>query len=249
MEKNQEEKEKIIKLIQDEQLRHGNRIVEIQAEKTKKIKEIEDERDNNIKQIESFGKNKLAEWNQKLNEVKYSEEKKAADLKTKQKEENEQAKNIIKNEGEMKKKNLRVRERDENLEKEIIKEKEEIQKLMSETQKLLDEARQNKKEIDFYEYNFGNSFFSQELRNQINEGTREIRDKYNNSMNEKMKQYNEYKIKDEKLKKFLQVAQTYPIMFQYIIPQVYQDFFMPPQMPMNQINPMNPINPINTNQI
>ena len=121
---------------------------------------------------------------------------------------------------------------------------------MLEKQQLLDEARQNKNIINSYEYNFGNSFFSQELRNQIDEGTREIRDKYNQSMNEKMKQYNEYKIKDEKLKKFLQLAQTNPIMYQYIIPQVYQDFFMPPQIPMNQINPpMNPINPIIPNQM
>ena len=52
-----------------------------------------------------------------------------------------------------------------NLESEINQEKDEIQKLINENQKLLKDARQKQNEINFYEMNFGQLFFSDEIKN------------------------------------------------------------------------------------
>ena len=113
--------------------------------------------------------------------------------------------------------------KEEDLESEIKKEKEEMQKLINENQKLLGEARNRQNEINFYEMNFGQLFFSDEIKQQIQAQTDVFKNEYENLLKEKMQLFTQYK-NDPQLMKFLQLVQTNPMMYNYLIPQIYYEF-------------------------
>ena len=95
---------------------------------------------------------------------------------------------------------------------------------MNENQKLLFEARQNQNEINFYEMNFGQLFFSDELKNHIQAESEKYKAEYENMARDKFQLFNQYK-NDQELKNFLSLAQTNPIMHNYLIPQIYNEFY------------------------
>ena len=88
------------------------------------------------------------------------------------------------------------------------------------------EARENQKNINLYEMNFGQLFFNEELKQQIFAESEKYRIDYEKLYNEKMQQFAAYK-NDPQLNKFLQLAQTNPMMAQYLIPQIYYEFSQP----------------------
>ena len=98
-----------------------------------------------------------------------------------------------------------------------------MQKLINENQKLLGEARNRQNEINFYEMNFGQLFFSDEIKQQIQAQTDVFKNEYENLLKEKMQLFTQYK-NDPQLMKFLQLVQTNPMMYNYLIPQIYYEF-------------------------
>jgi hypothetical protein len=61
-----------------------------------------------------------------------------------------------------------------------------MQKLINENQKLLGEAQNRQNEINFYEMNFGQLFFSDEIKQQIQAQTDVFKNEYENLLKEKM---------------------------------------------------------------
>ena len=55
----------------------------------------------------------------------------------------------------------------DDIESDINKEKEEIQKLTIDNQQILAKTRENQNNIDYYEMNFGQLFFSEEIKKEI----------------------------------------------------------------------------------
>ena len=169
-----------------------------------------------------------SEWETQLREVKDFGEKQDIQLKKDKKNKLEEDKNKIRNERSdskiIKKDTKEIKNENDNLESDINKEKEEIQKLMNENQKLLFEARQNQNEINFYEMNFGQLFFSDELKNQIQAESEKYKAEYENMARDKFQLFNQYK-NDQELTNFLSLAQTNPIMHNYLIPQIYNEFY------------------------
>ena len=161
--------------------------------------------------------------NEQLKEIQETGEKKTNELKNKAKDDFKEEKEKILKDKKLKKTTTKSNIKKDNIESEINKEKEEIQKLMNENQKLLFEARQNQNEINFYEMNFGSLFFSEELKKEIGEETAKFQSEYDNFYKQKMQEFNQYKM-DPQLNRFLQLVQTNPYMYNYLIPQIYYEF-------------------------
>ena len=71
--------------------------------------------------------------------------------------------------------------------------------------------------------NFGQLFFSDEIKQQIQAQTDVFKNEYENLLKEKMQLFAQYK-NDPQLMKFLQLVQTNPMMYNYLIPQIYYEF-------------------------
>ena len=71
--------------------------------------------------------------------------------------------------------------------------------------------------------NFGQLFFSDEIKNQIQAETNVFKNEYENLLKEKLQLFAQYK-SDPQLTKFLQLASSNPVMYNYLIPQIYYEF-------------------------
>ncbi len=171
-----------------------------------------------------MSKKMFSDLDVELKKIEDTGEKEKEELKNQQKNKLEEDKKKLQNEKKLKKQKTKSNVINEpNLESEINKEKDEIQKLINENQKLLGDARQKQNEINFYEMNFGQLFFSDEIRNEIQNQTNVFKNEYENLLKEKLQLFAQYK-SDPQLNKFLQLAQTNPIMLNYLIPQIYYEF-------------------------
>ena len=227
-EKLQQRIEKLKNEIEEEKKRHSDEMKKIEKQKTDELEKIKNDNAKKIKDLEEQHSKTSLEWEEKLKEVKDIGEKQKIKLKEDKKNKFEEDKNKIKE--DLKKKKSEIKEKKiekDDLEPSINKEKEEIQKLMNENQKLLFEARQNQNEINFYEMNFGQLFFSDELKNQIQAESEKYKAEYENMARDKFELFNQYK-NDQELKNFLSLAQTNPIMHNYLIPQIYNEFYAQP---------------------
>ena len=227
-EKLQQRIEKLKNEIEEEKRRHSDEMKKIEKQKTDELEKIKSDNAKKIKDLEEQHSKTSLEWEEKLKEVKDIGEKQKIKLKEDKKNKFEEDKNKIKE--DLKKKKSEIKEKKiekDDLEPSINKEKEEIQKLMNENQKLLFEARQNQNEINFYEMNFGQLFFSDELKNQIQAESEKYKAEYENMARDKFQLFNQYK-NDQELKNFLSLAQTNPIMHNYLIPQIYNEFYAQP---------------------
>jgi chromosome segregation ATPase len=227
-EKLQQRIEKLKNEIEEEKKRHSDEMKKIEKQKTDELEKIKNDNAKKIKDLEEQHSKTSLEWEEKLKEVKDIGEKQKIKLKEDKKNKFEEDKNKIKE--DLKKKKSEIKEKKiekEDLEPSINKEKEEIQKLMNENQKLLFEARQNQNEINFYEMNFGQLFFSDELKNQIQAESEKYKAEYENMARDKFQLFNQYK-NDQELTNFLSLAQTNPIMHNYLIPQIYNEFYAQP---------------------
>ena len=200
----------------------------IEKEKNEEIEAIKIINVEKIKKLEDMHSKISLEWEEKLKEVKDFGEQQKIKLKEDKKNKLEEDKNKIKNEKSesklTKKSTKEIINPNDNLESDINKEKEEIQKLMNENQQLLFEARQNQNEINFYEMNFGQLFFSEELKKQIQAETDKYKAEYDTMLKEKLELFNQYR-NDQELKNFLSLVQTNPIMYPYLHPQIYNEFY------------------------
>ena len=224
-EKLQQRIEKLKNEIEEEKRRHSDEMKKIEKQKTDELEKIKNDNAKKIKDLEEQHSKTSLEWEEKLKEVKDIGEKQKIKLKEDKKNKFEEDKNKIKE--DLKKKKSEIKEKKiekDDLEPSINKEKEEIQKLMNENQKLLFEARQNQNEINFYEMNFGQLFFSDELKNQIQAESEKYKAEYENMARDKFQLFNQYK-NDQELTNFLSLAQTNPIMHNYLIPQIYNEFY------------------------
>ena len=227
-EKLQQRIEKLKNEIEEEKRRHSDEMKKIEKQKTDELEKIKSDNAKKIKDLEEQHSKTSLEWEEKLKEVKDIGEKQKIKLKEDKKNKFEEDKNKIKE--DLKKKKSEIKEKKiekDDLEPSINKEKEEIKKLMNENQKLLFEARQNQNEINFYEMNFGQLFFSDELKNQIQAESEKYKAEYENMARDKFQLFNQYK-NDQELKNFLSLAQTNPIMHNYLIPQIYNEFYAQP---------------------
>ena len=227
-EKLQQRIEKLKNEIEEEKKRHSDEMKKIEKQKTDELEKIKSDNAKKIKDLEEQHSKTSLEWEEKLKEVKDIGEKQKIKLKEDKKNKFEEDKNKIKE--DLKKKKSEIKEKKiekDDLEPSINKEKEEIQKLMNENQKLLFEARQNQNEINFYEMNFGQLFFSDELKNQIQAESEKYKAEYENMARDKFQLFNQYK-NDQELTNFLSLAQTNPIMHNYLIPQIYNEFYAQP---------------------
>jgi len=227
-EKLQQRIEKLKNEIEEEKKRHSDEMKKIEKQKTDELEKIKSDNAKKIKDLEEQHSKTSLEWEEKLKEVKDIGEKQKIKLKEDKKNKFEEDKNKIKE--DLKKKKSEIKEKKiekDDLEPSINKEKEEIQKLMNENQKLLFEARQNQNEINFYEMNFGQLFFSDELKNQIQAESEKYKAEYENMARDKFQLFNQYK-NDQELKNFLSLAQTNPTMHNYLIPQIYNEFYAQP---------------------
>ena len=224
-EKLQQRIEKLKNEIEEEKKRHSDEMKKIEKQKIDELEKIKNDNAKKIKDLEEQHSKTSLEWEEKLKEVKDIGEKQKIKLKEDKKNKFEEDKNKIKE--DLKKKKSEIKEKKiekDDLEPSINKEKEEIKKLMNENQKLLFEARQNQNEINFYEMNFGQLFFSDELKNQIQEESEKYKAEYENMARDKFQLFNQYK-NDQELTNFLSLAQTNPIMHNYLIPQIYNEFY------------------------
>ena len=224
-EKLQQRIEKLKNEIEEEKRRHSDEMKKIEKQKTDELEKIKSDNAKKIKDLEEQHSKTSLEWEEKLKEVKDIGEKQKIKLKEDKKNKFEEDKNKIKE--DLKKKKSEIKEKKiekDDLEPSINKEKEEIKKLMNENQKLLFEARQNQNEINFYEMNFGQLFFSDELKNQIQAESEKYKAEYENMARDKFQLFNQYK-NDQELTNFLSLAQTNPIMHNYLIPQIYNEFY------------------------
>ena len=139
-------------------------------------------------------------------------------------------KNLTKNDINKDKKN-------DEIESDINKEKEEIQKLTIDNQQILAKTRENQNNINIYEMNFGQLFFSEETKKEIQDESNKFKADYEKFNFEKQQLFNQYR-SDPQLIKFFQLAQTNPFLFQYINPQIYYECW--PMIQMQQMQQMPP---------
>ncbi len=217
------------KQIEETQQEHKKDMENLRKEKEIEINNVKKENEEKLKKIDESYNSSSYELEKQLKNVKESREKETLELKKQHKDKIEEDKLKIKNEKTLKKtttkSNINDKEND-ILEEDIKKQKEEIQNLMRENQQILMEARENQNKINFYEMNFGQLFFSEELKQQIFAESEKYRIDYEKLFNEKMQQFAMYK-NDPQLNKFLQLAQTNPMMHGYLIPQIYYEFAPP----------------------
>ena len=220
--------EDLKKEIEEEKKKQSEKMKLIEKEKNEELEAIKIINVEKIKKLEEMHSKISSEWEQNLKEVKDLGEKQKIILKENKKNKLEEDKKKIKNEKRdskiFKKETKEIKNENDNLESDINKEKEEIQKLMNENQQLLFQARQNQNEINAYEMNFGQLFFSEELKNQIQAETEKYKAEYDNMLKEKLEKFNQYR-NDQELKNFISLAQTNPIMLPYLNPQIYNEFY------------------------
>ena len=222
-EKIQKNIEELKKKIEEEKEKHKERMQNIEKDKAEELEKVKEKNKAAIKNLEDMSAKSFTELNEKLKEIEDTGEKEAEELKKIHKEKFEEDKKKLK-EKQLKRTSTKsniIKQPD--LESEIKNEKDEIQKLINENQKLLGEARNRQNEINFYEMNFGQLFFSDEIKQQIQAQTDVFKTEYENLLKDKMQLFNQYK-SDPQLMKFLQLVQTNPIMYQYLIPQIYYEF-------------------------
>lgn len=221
--------EKLKKQIEETKQKHKKEMELLRQEKENEINEVKAVNQKELSKIdESINKN-FFELEEQMKQVKESREKETLELQKKHKNEIEEDKLKLKNEKMEKKSVIKSNfnnEENDKLELEIKKQKEEIQNLLRENQKILMEARENQNKINLYEMNFGQLFFSEELKQQIFAESEKYRMDYEKLYNEKMQLFATYK-NDPQLNKFLQLVQTNPMMAQYLIPQIYYEFSQP----------------------
>ena len=225
------EKEKLLKNIEKlkndiiaEKKKHEEKLIEIEKEKSEELEKAKAKNEDDLKKLDDMSKKMFSDLDEKLKEIEDTGEKEAEELKNKQKDKFEEDKKKLQNEKKLKKQKTKSNIINEpNLESEINQEKDEIQKLINENQKLLGEARQKQNEINFYEMNFGQLFFSDEIKNQIQPETNVFKNEYENLLKEKLQLFAQYK-SDPQLTKFLQLASSNPVMYNYLIPQIYYEF-------------------------
>ena len=217
--------------IEEEKKKHDEKMKIIEKEKNEELEAIKIINVEKIKKLEEMHAKMSSEWETQLREVKDFGEKQDIQLKKDKKNKLEEDKNKIRNERSdskiIKKDTKEIKNENDNLESDINKEKEEIQKLMNENQQLLFEARQNQNEINFYEMNFGQLFFSEELKNQIQAETAKYKDEYDKMLKEKLELFNQYR-NDQELLNFLSLAQNNPIMYPYLNPHIYNEVYGQP---------------------
>ena len=225
------EKEKLLKNIEKlkndiiaEKKKHEEKMIDIEKEKNEELEKAKAKNEDDLKKLDDMSKKMFSDLDEKLKEIEDTGEKEAEELKNKQKDKFEEDKKKLQNEKKLKKQKTKNNIINEpNLESEINQEKDEIQKLINENQKLLGEARQKQNEINFYEMNFGQLFFSDEVKNQIQAETNVFKNEYENLLKEKLQLFAQYK-SDPQLTKFLQLASSNPVMYNYLIPQIYYEF-------------------------
>ena len=71
--------------------------------------------------------------------------------------------------------------------------------------------------------NFGQLFFSDEIKNQIQPETNVFKNEYENLLKEKLQLFGQIKSAPQ-LNKFLQLASSNPVIYNYLIPQIYYEF-------------------------
>ena len=222
-EKIQKNIEELKKKIEEEKEKHKERMKNIEKDKAEELEKVKEKNKAAIKNLEDMSAKSFMELNEKLKEIEDMGEKEAEELKKIHKKKFEEDKKKLK-EKQLKRTSTKsniIKQPD--LESEIKNEKDEIQKLINENQKLLGEARNRQNEINFYEMNFGQLFFSDEIKQQIQAQTDVFKTEYENLLKDKMQLFNQYK-SDPQLMKFLQLVQTNPVMYQYLIPQIYYEF-------------------------
>ena len=225
------EKEKLLKNIEKlkndiiaEKKKHEEKMIDIEKEKNEELEKAKAKNEDDLKKLDDMSKKMFSDLDEKLKEIEDTGEKEAEEIKNKQKDKFEEDKKKLQNEKKLKKQKTKNNIINEpNLESEINQEKDEIQKLINENQKLLGEARQKQNEINFYEMNFGQLFFSDEVKNQIQAETNVFKNEYENLLKEKLQLFAQYK-SDPQLTKFLQLASSNPVMYNYLIPQIYYEF-------------------------
>ena len=225
------EKEKLLKNIEKlkndiiaEKKKHEEKMIDIEKEKNEELEKAKAKNEDDLKKLDDMSKKMFSDLDEKLKEIEDTGEKEAEEIKNKQKDKFEEDKKKLQNEKKLKKQKTKSNIINEpNLESEINQEKDEIQKLINENQKLLGEARQKQNEINFYEMNFGQLFFSDEIKNQIQAETNVFKNEYENLLKEKLQLFAQYK-SDPQLTKFLQLASSNPVMYNYLIPQIYYEF-------------------------
>ena len=225
------EKEKLLKNIEKlkndiiaEKKKHEEKMIDIEKEKNEELEKAKAKNEDDLKKLDDMSKKMFSDLDEKLKEIEDTGEKEAEEIKNKQKDKFEEDKKKLQNEKKLKKQKTKSNIINEpNLESEINQEKDEIQKLINENQKLLGEARQKQNEINFYEMNFGQLFFSDEVKNQIQAETNVFKNEYENLLKEKLQLFAQYK-SDPQLTKFLQLASSNPVMYNYLIPQIYYEF-------------------------
>ena len=105
-------------------------------------------------------------------------------------------------------------------------------------QQILAKTRENQNNINFYEMNFGQLFFSEDTKKEIQIESEKYKADYEKFLFEKEQLFNLYR-SDPQLIKFFHLAQTNPILFQYINPQIYYECSQVLQMQqMSQIKQM-----------
>lgn len=227
----EKEKEKLLKNIEKlkndiiaEKKKHEEKMIDIEKEKNEELEKAKAKNEDDLKKLDDMSKKMFSDLDEKLKEIEDTGEKEAEELKNKQKDKFEEDKKKLQNEKKLKKQKTKSNIINEpNLESEINQEKDEIQKLINENQKLLGDARQKQNEINFYEMNFGQLFFSDEVKNQIQAETNVFKNEYENLLKEKLQLFAQYK-SDPQLTKFLQLASSNPVMYNYLIPQIYYEF-------------------------
>ena len=215
--------EELKKQIDEEKKRHSEKIKNIEKEKNDELAKTKIDNEAKITKLVEDTSKMFKDLNEQLKEIQETGEKKTNELKNKAKDDFKEEKEKILKDKKLKKTTTKSNIKKDNIESEINKEKEEIQKLMNENQKLLFEARQNQNEINFYEMNFGSLFFSEELKKEIGEETAKFQSEYDNFYKQKMQEFNQYKM-DPQLNRFLQLVQYNPYMYNYLIPQIYYEF-------------------------
>lgn len=223
-EKIQKNIEKLKNDILTEKKNHEEKMKNIEIEKNKELEKIKAKNEDELKKLDDMSKKMFSDLDVELKKIEDTGEKEKEELKNQQKNKLEEDKKKLQNEKKLKKQKTKSNVINEpNLESEINKEKNEIQKLINENQKLLGDARQKQNEINFYEMNFGQLFFSDEIRNEIQNQTNVFKNEYENLLKEKLQLFAQYK-SDPQLNKFLQLAPSNQIMYSYLIPQIYYEF-------------------------
>lgn len=218
--------EKLKKEIEKTKKEHLNKMEEIRKEKDDKLEATKVENKKKIDVLIQKSSFIFKQLDEQLKEIEDTGEKGVAESKNISKTKFNEEKEKIKNQKRMKKSITKSNIKPENLEDDIKKEKEEIQILEKRKMELRNAALNNKNEVDFYEMNLGQLLFNDEVKREIQNETNRFQNEYNEFYRQKMEQFAQYR-NDPQLNKFLQLAQTNPMMYNYIIPQIWYEFPAP----------------------